>query len=117
MTDAPRACPLFQRAVSVFCKRWTGLIVHALLDRPRRFAELSGAVAGLSERMLSERLKELETEGIVQRRVLPGTPVGVEYALTAKGHDLQRVLGEIHRWAELWAASAEPPPAPRQKRL
>ena len=98
------ACPLFQRAVAMLGKRWTGLIVHALLERPRRFAELVTAVDGLSDRMLSERLKELEAEGIVQRRVLPQSPVGVEYALTARGRALQRVLGELHTWAEQWPA-------------
>jgi DNA-binding HxlR family transcriptional regulator len=97
-----RACPLFQRAVAMLGKRWTGLIVHALLEGPRRFAELATAVDGLSDRMLSERLKE--SEGIVERRVLPRSPVAVEYALTARGRALQRVLRELHQWAEQWPA-------------
>ncbi len=101
----PRACQVFQHAVDVLGKRWTGLIVRVLLERPCRFAELAVAVDGLSDRMLSERLKELESEGIVQRRVFPDTPIRVEYSLTDKGRDLQRVIGEIHHWAERWAAS------------
>jgi DNA-binding HxlR family transcriptional regulator len=92
--------------MSVLGKRWTGLIVRALLERSCRFAELASAVEGLSDRMLSERLKELEAEGIVQRRVIPDMPVRVEYSLTEKGRDLQRVVGEIHRWGERWSAPA-----------
>jgi DNA-binding HxlR family transcriptional regulator len=114
MRNGSRACPAFQRAVALFSKRWTGLIVHALLDGPCRFGTLSLAVEGLSDRMLSERLKELEAEGIVARRVSASTPVAVEYSLTDKGRDLQRVLRELHRWAERWCAGepAPPPAAP-----
>jgi DNA-binding HxlR family transcriptional regulator len=101
-----RACPGFQRAVRVLSKRWTGLIVHALLERPCRFAELSQAVEGLSDRMLSERLKELEAEEIVERHVASGAPVRVEYSLTAKGRGLEGVLREMHRWAERWCVNA-----------
>lgn len=102
----PCACPLFQRAANVLGKRWTSLIVHALLQGRSRFAELLNGVDGLSDRMLSERLKELEAEGIVARRVVPDTPVRVEYSLTPKGHDLHRVLVEIHGWAERWPSAA-----------
>jgi DNA-binding HxlR family transcriptional regulator len=102
---AVRACPVFQRAVRVLSMRCTGLIVHALLSGPRRFAELSQMIEGVSDRMLSERLKELETEAIVERRVTPEAPVRVEYALTAKGRDLEGVMREMHGWAERWCAA------------
>ena len=104
MHEAPRACAPFQRALAILGKRWTGLIVHALLERPCRFVEIALAVQGLSDRMLSERLRELEAEGIVARQVVLGPSARVVYVLTPKGRDLRCVLGEIHRWAERWPA-------------
>lgn len=95
-------CPLYHRAVELVGKRWTGAIVRILMDGPRRFSELLEAVPGLHDRLLSERLKELEVEGIVERRVYPETPVHVEYALTEKGRDLERVVAEVQRWADRW---------------
>ncbi|MBI3966690.1 MAG: helix-turn-helix transcriptional regulator [Chloroflexi bacterium] len=95
-------CPKYQRAIDIIGKRWTGLILRALLPGPRRFGELTETVEGLSGRMLSERLKELELAGIVERRVYPETPVRIEYALTSKGLGLQRAIEEIQHWAEEW---------------
>jgi DNA-binding HxlR family transcriptional regulator len=67
-----------------------------------RFFEILEAVPGLHDRLLSERLKELEAEGIVKRRVYPETPVRIEYELTAKGRDLERVVTEVQQWANRW---------------
>ncbi len=100
--EIQRICPLYHRAIELIGKRWTGAIVRALMDGPRRFSELLEAVPGLHDRLLSERLKELETEGIVERRVYPETPVRVEYELTDKGRDLERVVTEVKRWADRW---------------
>jgi DNA-binding HxlR family transcriptional regulator len=103
--EIQRICPLYHRAVELIGKRWTGGIVRALMDGPRRFSDLLEAVPGLHDRLLSERLKELELEGIVVRQVHPDTPVRVEYRLTEKGRDLERAVTEIQRWANRWLAS------------
>lgn len=105
MTDY-HLCPKYERAVAVLGKRWTGLIVRVLQYEPRSFSQIARAVDGLSDRMLSERLKELEANGIVRRCVQPSTPVRVEYVLTDKGQDLQRVLDVLQNWADQWEADA-----------
>ena len=105
--DLGEMCPKYERVVGILGKRWTGLILRSLMDRPRRFTEIMTYVDGLSERLLSERLKELEEAGIVERRVHTGRPVSVEYALTEKGRDLRRVVEAIQKWADRWVAVEE----------
>lgn len=100
--DFGQMCPLYEKAVEILGKRWTALILRALVDGPKRFTEIRAYVAGLSDRLLSERLQELESEGIVQRHVHTGRPVQVEYALTQKGADLRPVLEAIQAWADRW---------------
>ena len=95
-------CPSYEHAVQILGKRWTGLLLLALLDGPRRFCELTALVEGLSDRVLSDRLRELELEGIVKRVVYPQIPVRVEYQLTEKGNALKPVVDAIHTWAEKW---------------
>jgi len=95
-------CPKYHRAVELIGRRWTGAILRALLSGVSRFSEICETVPGLSDRMLAERLKELEAEGIVTRTVVPETPVRVEYALTGKGRDLDSVIGAVSGWAERW---------------
>ena len=95
-------CPVFHRAVELIGRRWTGAIVRALLRGATRFGELTENIPELSDRMLSERLKELEAEGIVVRAVIPSTPVRVEYRLTEKGRALAPVLAAISTWAADW---------------
>jgi DNA-binding HxlR family transcriptional regulator len=95
-------CPKYERAVAVLGKRWTGLIVRVLQHEPLAFSQIARLVDGLSDRMLSERLKELEAHGIVQRYVYSSTPVRIEYTLTDKGRDLQRVLDVLQSWADRW---------------
>jgi DNA-binding HxlR family transcriptional regulator len=97
-------CTLYHRAVELVGKRWTGAIVFVLLDGPLHFSEIRSLVPDLSDRMLSERLKELEAEGLVQRRVIDATPVRVEYALTDKGHALEPAVVELRSWAQSWLA-------------
>jgi DNA-binding HxlR family transcriptional regulator len=101
-------CPRYQRAIDIIGKRWTGLILRVLLAGPRRFSQIEAGVGGLSARMLSERLKELEGCGIVERHVYPQTPVRIEYVLTEKGRGLQRALDELQRWADRWECAESP---------
>lgn len=95
-------CPSFQSAVELIGKRWTGAILCALLERPLHFAELAASVPGLSHRLLSQRLKELESEGLVTRHVEPGVPVRVSYSLTGKGAELGPAISELRSWARRW---------------
>jgi DNA-binding HxlR family transcriptional regulator len=95
-------CPKFHRAVELIGRRWTGAIIRAMRSGKTRFCDIGAAVPGLSDRLLSERLKELEGEGIVVRTVIPDTPVRIDYHLTAKGDDLQAVFDEIGAWAYRW---------------
>ena len=97
-------CPNFHAAIELIGKRWTGAIVCALTDRPMRFGELGKAVPGLSDRLLSQRLRELEEEGLVQREVEAGTPVRVTYSLTEIGVELGPAIGELRSWAKRWKA-------------
>jgi DNA-binding HxlR family transcriptional regulator len=99
-------CPVFHRAVELIGRRWTGAIVRALLSGIAHFSELKAAIPDLSDRMLSERLKELEAEGVVARTVIPSTPVRIEYRLTEKGRALEPVLDAIGGWAGVWLTGA-----------
>jgi DNA-binding HxlR family transcriptional regulator len=101
--EAPAAvCPHFHRAIELIGKRWTGAIVCALTERPMRYAELGKAIPGLSDRLLSQRLRELEEEGLVERQVEAGTPVRVTYSLTQAGRELDPALNELKAWARRW---------------
>jgi DNA-binding HxlR family transcriptional regulator len=95
-------CPHFHAAIELIGKRWTGAIVAALTEGPLRFGELARAVPGLSDRLLSQRLRELEDEGLVEREVEPGTPVRVLYSLSEKGADLDPAIRELKQWAKRW---------------
>lgn len=105
-------CLRFQKAMDILGQRWMGMIVLALTEQPRRFGELAAHLQIISERMLSERLKELVAEGIVERRVIPETPVQVEYRLTAKGEALHGVMKAITHWADRWV---EPPEGAKRR--
>src|SRR5215468_2817043 len=115
MSARPHLCAKFHKAVELIGGRWTGAVIRLLLNERMRFAELRDAIPDISDRMLSERLRELETEGIVARIVVPETPVRVEYELTEKGRALEQALCAVGRWAERWVddehAAAK---APRQ---
>ena len=95
-------CPRFHYAVELIGRRWTGAILRSLLSGADRFSNISSSVPGLSDRLLSERLRELEAEGIVVRTVIPAMPVKVEYTLTEKGQSLLPVIEEVSAWAEQW---------------
>lgn len=102
-SDREPFCPKYHHAVELIGRRWTGAILRAMMSGISRFSELSETVPGLSDRMLAERLKELEAEGIVLRTVVPETPVRVEYSLTTKGRDLEAVIQAVSGWASAWA--------------
>ncbi|WP_026886335.1 winged helix-turn-helix transcriptional regulator [Clostridium beijerinckii] len=95
-------CPRFENAFELLGKRWTGLIIRTLLNGQKRFSDIGEAIPNMSARMLTERFKELEKEGIIIRKVYPETPVRIEYELTEKGRDLQSAMDEIQKWAEKW---------------
>jgi DNA-binding HxlR family transcriptional regulator len=103
-TTEPSAgvCPHFHAAIELIGKRWTGAIVCALTERPLRFGELARAVPGLSDRLLSQRLRELEDEGLVERDVEAGSPVRVTYSLTEAGTGLRPAIVELRAWARAW---------------
>jgi DNA-binding HxlR family transcriptional regulator len=101
----PACCPFYHEAVELIGRRWTGAIVAVLLDHgPMRFSEMAQSVPELSDRLLSERMKELEARGVVERHVEPGPPVRVTYALTPMGAELQPALQELKSWARQWLA-------------
>src|SRR3954470_20570455 len=95
-------CSSYHHAVELVGKRWTGAILFVLMDGPTRFSEFKKLVPDLSDRLLSERMKELEGEGIVERRVIDDTPVRVEYALTQKGRALEPAVRALKSWAHVW---------------
>ena len=101
---APSLCPRYHEAIELIGKRWTGSIVLVLLPGPLRFSEVSACVPELSDRLLSERMKELEARGIVARTVISGPPVRVEYRLTEMGHELEPALAALKGWARRWLA-------------
>jgi DNA-binding HxlR family transcriptional regulator len=99
---SPGCCPLYHEAVELVGRRWTGAILRVLMDGSLRFSEIAQAVPELSDRLLSERMKELERRGMVERRVISGPPLRVEYSLSKMGRELEPALSELERWANRW---------------
>lgn len=95
-------CPHFHAAIEMIGKRWSGAIIWALSDGPMRFAELKRAVPGLSDRLLSRRLRELEAAGMISRTVEDDLPVKVTYELTEKGRSLKPAIQMLREWACDW---------------
>ena len=106
-----RVCTMFHAAIELIGRRWTGAIIFAMLDGPKRFCEFKDAIPELSDRLLTERLKELEEHGVVAREVSPGRPVQVLYALTDKGQALEPILKSIGAWAATYQQVPEAAPA------
>jgi DNA-binding HxlR family transcriptional regulator len=100
----------------VLGKRWSGLLLALLLQRPARFSELARVVPGLSERVLSERLQELVGLGLVERKVEPGPPLGTIYALTPAGQRFRPALRQLQRWADGISAAQQPITAPPRRK-
>jgi DNA-binding HxlR family transcriptional regulator len=114
-------CPRFHKAIELVGSRWSGAVLQVLLAGRARFTDVRGMIPQISDRMLSERLRELETEGLVARHVIPESPVRVEYELTQKGRELQASLVAVARWAERWlpeeldaVPEAKPTASPRR---
>lgn len=106
-------CPKFQAALDVLARPWNGMILESLaLGGELRYSELRDRLAAVGDRMLAIRLKELEARGLIERRVAPGPPVRVAYALTALGEGFRPVAEALRGWGERVAAAA-PPRRPR----
>src|SRR5213592_389041 len=115
--EEPACCPLYHEAVELIGRRWTGAIVEVLLNGgAMRFSQIAAAVPELSDRLLSERMKELEARGVVERTVLSGPPVHVEYRLTEMGRALQPALSALRAWARQWLHEADDHPTPAPAR-
>lgn len=93
-------CPRFQLAMDVIARPWNGLIMASLEEGPLRFGELQARIQHVGDRMLSARLKDLQLRGLVERRVIPGPPVGVEYELTTAGRGFRAVFEAVARWGQ-----------------
>jgi DNA-binding HxlR family transcriptional regulator len=103
----PSCCPYFHQAVELIGRRWTGAILEILMQGGSlRFSTIAAAVPDLSDRMLSDRLKELESYALVERTVFAGPPVRVQYELTAKGQELAPAIRELKRWARHWLGAS-----------
>ena len=112
----PELCIRFHRASELIGRRWTGAIIFVLLKSRCRYAMIRDAIPDITDRMLSDRLQELEHEGIVERTVVPETPVRVEYALTRKGRALSGPINAITEWAHKWVELEEAEQARRSTR-
>jgi len=113
---SPALCARFHRASELIGRRWTGAIIFVLLKSRCRFAVLGAAIPDITDRMLSDRLRELEEEGIVERTVVPASPVRVEYALTKKGRALAAAINAITDWAHKWVPLDAPPATKTRRR-
>ncbi|MCL7749650.1 winged helix-turn-helix transcriptional regulator [Halalkalibacter alkaliphilus] len=100
--DYSQMCPKYEHAIELLGKRWTGLIIRVLLDGPKRFKDIKAQIPDMSDRILTERMKELEQQSIVTRSVFPEKPVRIEYSLTEKGLALEPVIESIQTWSEKW---------------
>lgn len=112
-SQIPELCTRFHRASELIGRRWTGAIIYLLLRKRCRFAVLRDAIPDITDRMLSDRLQELEQEGIVERTVVPEIPIRVEYSLSKKGRALASAIDAIADWAEKW--TEEQPVQPRSR--
>ncbi|MGY3749508.1 winged helix-turn-helix transcriptional regulator [Vagococcus acidifermentans] len=100
-----KLCPKFEKTFSILGKKWNGLIINVLIkEGPQRFVELANKIPKVSDRVLTERLKELEEEGILTRKVFQNETNRIEYELTEKGSDLKHVMQEIQNWSDHWLA-------------
>jgi DNA-binding HxlR family transcriptional regulator len=104
-------CPMYHEAVELVGRRWTGAILRVLMDGPLRFSEVAQSIPELSDRLLSERMKELEARGLVKRTVISGPPLQVRYELSEMGQELEPALVELQSWARRWLGSRAAPSA------
>ncbi|WP_017729358.1 winged helix-turn-helix transcriptional regulator [Halalkalibacterium ligniniphilum] len=100
--DYNTMCPKYEAAAELLGKKWTGLIIRVLLAGPKRFKDIKAQIPEMSDRILTERMRELEQLDIVSRTVYPEKPVRIEYTLTEKGKALEPVIESIQTWGETW---------------
>jgi DNA-binding HxlR family transcriptional regulator len=100
--DHNKLCVHVEECYHLLGKKWTGLIIHTLMEEPKRFSEIHTFIPDLSKRVLNERMKELEDCGIVLRNVITDRPVRTEYSLTKKGTELGKSLQALETWADKW---------------
>jgi len=100
--DYSKMCPKYESAAELLGKKWTGLIIRVLLGGPKRFKDMKEQIPEMSDKMLTDRMKELEAAGILTRTVYPEMPVRIEYELTEKGKELEEVIHSIQDWGEKW---------------
>lgn len=113
--EQKQLCARFEKAVELLSKRWVAFIIFRLLSGPQRFSDIDHSLPNLSGKVLSDRLKELEAEGLIRRDVYPEMPVRIEYSLTEKGQALSPLFADIAGWAEQWIdpADADSPADPK----
>lgn len=102
MDTENKLCSKVEECYHILGKKWVGLVIHALMEEPKRFSEIHTFIPDLSKRVLNERMKELEDNGIVLRNVIADRPVRTEYSLTKKGTELGRSLKALEAWADKW---------------
>jgi DNA-binding HxlR family transcriptional regulator len=102
MPDIHPVCRRYHAAIELIGARWTGAILRVLLTDLHRYGQIKASVPGLSDTMLAERLRTLEADGLIDRRVIPVSPVQVEYHLTDKGRELEPVLDALAAWSHKW---------------
>ena len=98
--EGDSVCPRYQDAAELVGRRWSAAVIRVTLDGPARFTHIQQRVHGVSARLLTQRLRELEDAGIVERA--PGPAGAVSYSLTDKGRALARVIAELERWSRAW---------------
>ncbi len=106
--EEPPLCEHYRRAAEIVGRRWVPELIRALLGGPARYGALRAAIPGISDHLLSDRLKSLEADGLVVRTVVPAAPIRVEYALTPKGEDLGAAIEALAAWAERWTRADAP---------
>ena len=100
-------CPSYHSAIELIGKRWNGVILRRLAGGAMRFSELRTAIPGITDTMLTQRLRELEDAGIVNREVVNTRPVDIRYGLTEVGTSLSPILDAVANWSNEWTSSTE----------
>jgi DNA-binding HxlR family transcriptional regulator len=91
-----------EKTLSVIGGKWAFLVIRELFCGTKRFGELQRTIAGVSPKALTDTLRHLEEQGVLERHAFPTVPVTVEYHLTPKGQDLHQILKEMKLWAAKW---------------
>jgi DNA-binding HxlR family transcriptional regulator len=98
--EMQRICLNFHSAIEFIGKRWMGAVIYSLLQGPKRYNEIISSIHGISDRLLTERLRDLENEGLIIKRVITTAPKKVEYELTPAGKELEEVIKVLMKWVQ-----------------